>query len=82
MANGSQEKSPIKSKSNKVLKDYVNGVFTIKLSPNLLKRVQNGQNLFMCVECDKMFTKHKDLLDHQMAHDKCSKKVVVSEIKR
>lgn len=82
MINNSPEKSFIKSMNNKILKNYENGVFTIKLSSNLLKRIQNGQNLFMCVECNKMYTEHKDLLDHQMTHDKCSKNIIDLEKKR
>ncbi|XP_025417965.1 zinc finger protein 91-like isoform X3 [Sipha flava] len=82
LVNDSQEKSFIKSMNNKILKNYENGLFTIKLSSNLLKRIQNGQNLFMCVECNKMYTEHKDLLDHQMTHDKCTKKIIDSKEKR
>lgn len=66
-------KQPIK---NKIINDYNNGTRTIKLSPNLLKRIQSGENLFMCVECDKIYTEHNDLLVHRQIHDKCNKKII------
>lgn len=78
----SQEKfviKPIKPIKNKIVKDYENGVCTIKLSSNLLKRIQSGEKLFMCMECDKIYTKHEDLLDHQMIHDKCDKNMIDQE---
>lgn len=81
---GTQEKpviKPIKPMKNKIVKDYENGICTIKLSSNLLKRIQSGEKLFMCMECDKVYTEHKDLLDHQMIHDKCDKKISDQEKK-
>lgn len=67
---------PFKPIKNKIAKDYQDGTCTIKLSTNLLKRIQSGEKLFMCMECDKIYTEHKDLLEHQMIHDKCDQKVV------
>lgn len=64
---------PIK---NNLTKDYDNKICTIKLSSNLLKRIQSGEKLFMCMECDEVYTKHKDLLNHQMIHDKYNRNVV------
>lgn len=81
---GTQDKpaiKPIKPMKNKIVKDFENGVCTIKLSSNLLKRIQSGEKLFMCMECDKTYTEHKDLLDHQTIHDKCDKKTIVKEKK-
>lgn len=78
----SQEKciiKPIKPLKNKIVKDYEKGVCTIKLSSNLLKRIQNGEKLFMCMECDKVYTKHEDLLDHQLLHNKCDKNMINQE---
>lgn len=72
-----QEKQVIKHMKpikNKIVKDYQNGTCTIKLSTNLLKRIQGGEKLFMCMECDKIYTEHKDLMEHQMIHD--DKKIV------
>lgn len=79
----SQEKLVIKPEINKIVNDYDNGICTIKLSPNLLKRIQSGEKLFMCMECDKIYTEHNDLLDHQQIHDKCNKKIIapVKEIR-
>lgn len=77
-----QEKSvikPIKPIRNKIVKDYENGTCTIKLSSNLYKRIQSGEKLFMCMECDKIFTEHKDLLDHQIFHEGCDKKITNQE---
>lgn len=70
---------PIKPIKNKIVKDYENGVCTIKLSSNLLKRIQNGEKLFMCMECDKIYTEHKDLLEHQIIHDTFHKNVLNQE---
>jgi len=72
----------IKPIKNKIVKDYENGTCTIKLSSNLLKRIQSGEKLFMCMECDKIYTKHKDLLDHQMIHDKFDKNIIVQDKER
>lgn len=65
--------------NNKVTKDYENWTCTIKLSTSLLKRIQSGEKLFMCMECDEIYTEHKDLLKHQITHDKCDQKVFVQE---
>lgn len=70
---------PIKSIKNKIVKDYENGICTIKLSSNLYKRIQSGEKLFMCMECDKIYTEHKDLLDHQIFHDGCDTKITNQE---
>lgn len=71
-----------KSVKNKIIKDYANGICTIKLSSDLLKRIQNGEKLFMCMECDKVYTQHKDLLDHQIIHDKNNQYIVEEKQKR
>ncbi|VVC26399.1 Hypothetical protein CINCED_3A013954 [Cinara cedri] len=69
----------IKALKNKIANNYENGVCTIKLSSSLLKRIQNGEKLFMCMECDKIFTEHKDLLDHQIIHNKSDEKTIEPE---
>lgn len=77
-----QDKSIIKSLKpikNKKIQDNENAVCTIKLSSDLLKRIQSGEKLFMCMECDKIYTEHTDLLNHQKMHDKYDKKIIVSE---
>jgi len=81
--NATQEKQVIKHMKpikNKIVKDYQNGTCTIKLSTNLLKRIQGGEKLFMCMECDKIYTEHKDLLEHQMTHD--DQKIIKEEKKK
>lgn len=72
----------IKPVKNKIIKDYANGICTIKLSSSLLKRIQNGEKLFMCMECDKTYTQHKDLLDHQIIHDKHNQYIVEEKHER
>ncbi|KAF0759161.1 Uncharacterized protein FWK35_00013155 [Aphis craccivora] len=62
---------PIKSIKNKIVYDYKNNTCTIELATNLCQRLLSGENIFMCRKCDKIFTEHKDLLDHYMIHDKC-----------
>lgn len=75
-----QEKPVIKSlKPIKNQKVQDNAVCTIKLSSDLLKRIQSGEKLFMCMECDKIYTEHTDLLNHQKMHDKYDDKIIVSE---
>lgn len=74
-----QDKIDIKPVKNKKVNAYDNGVCTIKLSPNILKRIQSGEKLFMCMECDKIYTEHKDLLDHQQTHNKCNIKRIAPE---
>lgn len=72
-------KHNIKALKNKIDMNYKNGICTIKLSSNLLKRIQSGEKLFMCMECDQIYTEHKDLLDHQIIHNKSDKKTIELE---
>lgn len=70
---------PIKSIKNKVVYDYNNNTYTIELATNLCQRLLNGENIFMCRKCDKIYTEHKDLLDHHVIHDKCETNLKVQE---
>ncbi|VVC34795.1 Zinc finger C2H2-type,Zinc finger, RING/FYVE/PHD-type [Cinara cedri] len=69
----------IKAPKNKLANNYENGVCTIKLSSSLFKGIQNEEKLFMCTECDKIYTEYKDLLDHQIIHNKFDEKKIKSE---
>lgn len=62
--------------------DYNNKIHFIKLQSNVLKHLQKGDKLFVCMECNKVYTELKDLLDHQMIHDNFDKNVVCKETKK
>ncbi|XP_022169112.1 zinc finger protein 2-like isoform X3 [Myzus persicae] len=70
---------PIKSIKNKIVYDYKNNTCTIELATNLCQRLLSGENMFMCKKCDKVYTEHRDLLDHYMIHGKCETNPIVQE---
>jgi len=70
---------PIKSIKNKIVYDNIKNTCTIELATNLCQRLLSGENMFMCKKCDKIYTEHKDLLDHYMIHDKCETNLIVQE---
>jgi len=70
---------PIKSIKNKIVYDYKNNTCTIELDTNLCQRLLSGENMFMCKKCDKIYTEHKDLVDHYMIHDKCETNLIVQD---
>ncbi|XP_050538043.1 putative zinc finger protein 66 isoform X2 [Daktulosphaira vitifoliae] len=69
------------TQNKKENKDTNKGVRRIKLSSNSIKRIQNGEKLFMCLDCDKIYFDHNKLLDHQKTH-KQLEQVDIMEIKK
>lgn len=49
--------------------NYLNGIHNIKVPSNLSECIQRKEKLFMCFECNKIYSENEYLLEQKMVCD-------------
>lgn len=57
--------------------NYLNGIQNIKVPSNLSECIQRDEKLFICFECNKIYSENEYLLEQKMVNDKIDNTILI-----